>query len=100
MSKSAEAYCDRCSDLSQAQAHGVYFGGAPDACDACGKDLAAMKYFADCEVAASGAWGYLCPHCVASKRICFGWGRGQLYQRVGNGVTGWLLVAGFGPSEG
>lgn len=92
---SARTYCPRQADKSRGLLDPTYFSGAPVDCDLCGQPIRNGRYFSDCEVPNTEQWGYLCEDCTTSHKIFFGWGIGQLYERLQTSESRWLLVAGF-----
>lgn len=97
--KAIQDYCAAHANLALARQYPVYFSGAPECCDACGRSLAAEEFLGDCEIPGQNGWALFCGHCITAHRLTFGWGRGQLYQRVSDEEGEWLLVAGFPPPE-
>lgn len=92
-------YCAAHANLALARQDPMYLSGAPELCDACGRSLSDETFLGDCEVPGSDAWAFFCGSCITAHRLAFGWGRGQLYQRVNDAQGQWLLVAGFAPTE-
>lgn len=95
----AEANCARRVRIKRALVKPLYFCGSPGRCECCGEDLSGQRYFGDCKVPPGSAWGMLCPECIHTLGVAFGWGRAQLYRRVDHPDGQWLLVAGFPPAD-
>ena len=66
-----------------------YYVGPPTDCDICRDKITDVFY--DCATV-MGPWGNLCPDCFERYSYGLGTGRGQKYNKQGNGR--WLKTAG------
>jgi hypothetical protein len=74
----------------------TYWTGAIESCDVCKRDMSKARFMVDSAVTVGGPWGCMCAACFGNAGGSIGWGKGQLYERDGNG---WRLVGGGPPSD-
>lgn len=72
---------------------GPTWSGPIENCDICSRPMGSETYMIDgpAEASASPRWGNLCVICAFKHSPTIGWGRAQLYRRVG---SEWYLIAG------
>ncbi|MES0100946.1 hypothetical protein [Mesorhizobium sp. M0019] len=88
---------DSLVDINKATVRRTYFSPPPEFCDLCRHSFDDKKYMVDGAVKGASGWACMCGDCFEARGHAVKWGSGQLYLRDEHG---WLLVAGFPPSDG